>query len=84
MVPWPLLQGGWRLSRNNFGKNLFFGPKGPCGPTVGPHSAARAALFIHQPTTGTGTAASRRVILRLGNHKKQGVAGGLGALGMRF
>ena len=28
--------------------------------------------------------ASQWVILRLGNHKKWGVAGGLGALGIRF
>ena len=32
-----------KWSRNNFGKNHFFRPRAPGGPTVGPHRA-RAAL----------------------------------------
>ena len=46
--------------------------------------AGCAALRLHQVTTGMGVYASRWAILRLGNHKKWGVAGGLGALGIRF
>ena len=42
------------------------------------------ALRLHQVTTGTGVYVSRWAILRLGNHKKWGVAGGLAALGIRF
>ena len=42
------------------------------------------ALRLHQVTTGTGVYVSRWAILRLENHKECGVAGGLGALGIRF
>ena len=47
----------------------------PLAPTVG-----LPALRLHQVTTGTGVYVSRWAIVRLGNHKKWGVAGGLGAL----
>ena len=49
----------------------------PLAPTVG-----WPALRLHRVTTGTGVYVSRWAILRLGNHKKWGVAGGLGALGI--
>ena len=42
------------------------------------------ALRLHQVSSGTGVYASRWAILRLGNRKQWGVAGGLGALGIRF
>ena len=42
------------------------------------------ALRLHQVTTSTGVYVDRWAILSLGNHKKWGVAGGLGALGIRF
>ena len=47
-------------------------------------SVGWAALRLHQVTTGSGVYVSRWAILRLENHKKGGVAGGLGALGIRF
>ena len=63
----------------------FFSPRGPrwthCWP---PLCVGLPALRLHQVTTGTGVYVSRWVILRLGNHKKWGVAGELGALGIRF
>ena len=42
------------------------------------------ALRLHQVTTGGVVYVSCWAILRLGNHKKWGVAGGLGALGICF
>ena len=55
------------------------------GTAVGPHCAwAGRALRLHQVTTGTVVYVSSWASPRLGNHKKWGVAGGLGALGIRF
>ena len=53
----------------------------PLAPTV---RVGWPALRLHQVTTRTGVYVSRWAILRLGNQKKWGVAGGLGALGIRF
>ena len=74
-----------KWSRNNFGKKNFFSPWGPWWTHRWPPlCVGRPALRLHQVTTGTGVYVSRWAILRLGNHKKWGVAGGLGALGIRF
>ena len=66
-------------------KNGFFSSQGPrwthCWPKL---YAGCAALRLHQMTTTTGVYTSRWAIFRLGNHKKWGVAGGLGALGIQF
>ena len=55
----------------------------PLAPTV-PLCVGWPALRLHQVTTGTGVDVSRWAILALGNHKKWGVAGGLGAPGICF
>ena len=64
-------------------KIIFFAPgtlvDRPLAPTVG-----WPALRLHQVTASTGVYASRWAIPRGGNHKKWGVAGGLGALGIGF
>ena len=66
-------------------KKMFFSPRGPRWTHRWPPlCAGRAALRLHQVTIGTGVYASRGANLRLGNHKKWGVAGGLGGLGIRF
>ena len=63
----------------------FFSPRGPWWTHRWPQLCVGwPALRLHQVTTGTGVYVSRWAILRLGNHKKWGVAGGLGALGIRF
>ena len=56
-------------------KKIFFHPGYPGGPTVGPNRVGRAALRLHEVTTGTGVYPSRWAMLRLGNHKKWGAAG---------
>ena len=62
-----------------------FSPRGPWWTRRWPPLCAGwAALRLHQVTTSTGVYVSRWAILRLGNHKKWGVAGGVGALGIRF
>ena len=62
----------------------FFSPWGPWWTHRWPPLCVGCpALRLHQVTTGTGVYMSRWAILRLGNHKKWGVAGGLGALGIR-
>ena len=66
-------------------EKIFFSPRGPCWTHRWPPLCVGwPALRLHQVTTGTGVYVSRWAILRLGNHKKWGVAGGLGALGIRF
>ena len=66
-------------------KKSFFSPWGPWGTHRWPPLCAGwAALSLHQVTTRTGVYVSRWALLRLGNHKNWGVAGGLGALGIRF
>ena len=66
-------------------EKIFFSPRGPWWThRWPPPCAGRAALRLQQVTTGTGVYVSRWANLRLGNHKKWGVAGGLGALGIRF
>ena len=55
------------------------------GTMVGPPPplcTAHAALGLQKVTAGTGVWACRRAILRVGNPKKWGFAGGLGALGI--
>ena len=63
---------------------IFFAPETLVDPPLAPAVRGRAALRLHQVTTSTGVYASRWAILRGGNHKKWGVAGGLGALGIGF
>ena len=66
-------------------EKTFFPPWGPWWTHRWPPLCVGwPALRVHQVTTGTGVYVSRSAILRLGNHKKWGVAGGLGALGIRF
>ena len=66
-------------------KIIFFAPGGPWRTHRWPPLCVGwPALRLHQVTTGTGVYVSRWAILRLENHKKRGVAGGLGALGIRF
>ena len=66
-------------------EKIFFSPRGPWWTHRWPPLCVGwPALRLHQVTTGTGVYVSRWAILRLGNHKKWGVAGGLGALGIRF
>ena len=56
----------------------FFSPRGPWWTHRWPPlSVGWPALRLHQVTTGTGVYVSRWAVLRLGNHKKWGVAGGL-------
>ena len=43
-----------KWSRNNFGKKDFFRPGGPGGPRWPPLCAGRAALRLHEVTTGAG------------------------------
>ena len=59
---------------------IFFALGTLVDPMLAPLCVGWPAL--HQVTTSTGVYMSRRAILRLGNHKKWGVAGGLGALGI--
>ena len=74
-----------KWSRNNFGESIFFSPRGPWWTHRWPQPCAGwAALRLHQVTTGTGVKVSRWAILKLGIYKKWGVAGGIGALGIRF
>ena len=62
-----------------------FSPRGPWWTNRWPtRCAGRATLWLHQVTSGTGVQPSPWAILRVGNHEKWGVAGGLGALGIRF
>ena len=63
---------------------IFFAPGTLVDPPLAPTVRGLPALRLHQVTTGTGVYVSRWAILRLRNHKKWGVAGGLGALGIRF
>ena len=64
---------------------LFFSPWEPRWTQCWPQPCAGwSALRLHQVTTGTGVYASRWAILRLRNHKRWGVAGGLGVGGIRF
>ena len=56
----------------------------PLAPTVCGLAGPPAAPSDHQVTTGTGVYVPRWSSPRLGNHKKWRVAGGLGALGIRF
>ena len=65
-------------------KIIFFAPGTLVDPLFALSCAGRAALRLHQVTTSTGVYASRWAIPRGGNHKKLGVAGGLGALGIGF
>ena len=66
-------------------EKMFFSPWGPWWTHRWPPLCVGwPALRLHQVTTGTGVYVSRWAILRLGNHKKWGVAGGLGARGIRF
>ena len=64
---------------------IIFSPRGPWWTHRWPPLCVGCpTLRPHQVTTGTGVYVSLWAILRLGNHKKWGVAGGLGALGIRF
>ena len=66
-------------------KKIFFSPKGPWWTHRWPPLCVGwSALRLHQVTTGMVVYVSRWASLRLENHKKWGVAGGLGALGIRF
>ena len=66
-------------------EKMIFSPWGPWWTHRWPPLCVGwPALRLHQVTTGTGVYVSRWAILRLGNHKKWGVAGGLGARGIRF
>ena len=66
-------------------KLIFFSPRGLCwNNRWPPPRVGRGALRLHQVTAGIGVEASHWAILRLGNRKKWGVAGGLGALKIRF
>ena len=57
-----------KWSRNNFGKDPLFKPR------------TLVDSILHQITTSTGAQASRWASLRVGNDKKRGFRGGLGAL----
>ena len=64
-------------------EKIFFSPRGPWWThRWPPPCTARVALRLHQVTTDIGVKASHLATLRLGNQKKWGVAGGLGALGI--
>ena len=56
----------------------------PLAPTVRGLAGPPAASSDHWYGVYTGVYVSRWASLRLGNHKKWGVAGGLGALGIGF
>ena len=70
--------------RTTLEKIIFFAPGTLVDPPLAPTVRGWPALRLHQVTAGTGFYVSRWAILRLGNHKKWGAAGGLGALGIRF
>ena len=66
-------------------EKIFFSPRGPWWTQRWPPLCVGwPALRLHQVTTGTGVYMSRWAMLRLGNRKKWGVAGGPGGLGIRF
>ena len=66
-------------------EKIFFSPRGHWWTHRWPPLCVGwPALRLHQVTAGTGVYVSHWAILRLGNHKKWGAAGGLGALGIRF
>ena len=66
-------------------KIFFFPPRRPWWTHRWPPLCVGwPALRLRKVTTGTGVYVSRWAMLRLGNHKKWGVVGGLGALGIRF
>ena len=64
---------------------MFFSALGTLvDPPLAPAVCGPGCPPTHQVTTSAGVYASRWAIPRGGNHKKWGVAGGLGALGIRF
>ena len=63
---------------------IFFALGTLVDPPLAPTVRGLAGAWLHQVTTGTGVYESRWAILRGGNHKKWGVAAGLGALGIRI
>ena len=63
---------------------FFFGLGTLVGAPLAPTCAGRVAFRLHRVTSGKGVYASRGAILSLGTHKKWRVAGGVGALGIRF
>ena len=66
-------------------EKIFFSPWGPWWTRRWPTLCVGwPALQLHQVTTGTGVYVSCWAFLRPGNHKKWGVAGGLGAPGIGF
>ena len=65
-------------------KIIFFALGTLVDPPLAPTVRGLPALRLHQVTIGTGVYVSRLAILRGVNHKKRGVAGGLGAPGIRF
>ena len=65
-------------------KMIFFALGTLVDPPLAPTVRGLAGPWLHKVTTSTGVYVSRWAILRLGNHKKWGVAGGLGALGIRI
>ena len=66
-------------------EKIFFSPRRPWWTHRWPPLCVGwPALRLHRVTTNTGVYVSRWAILRLANHKKWGVPGGLGAFGTRF
>ena len=66
-------------------EKIFSSPRGPWWTHRWPPLCVGwPALRLHQVTTGTGVYVSCWAMLRLREHKKWGVVGGLGALGIRF
>ena len=63
---------------------IFFAPGTLVDPPLAPAVCGPGCPPTHHVTTSTGVYASRWAIPRGGKHKKWGVAGGLGALGIGF
>ena len=63
---------------------IFFAPETLVDPPLAPNVRGLAGPPAAPSEHWYGVYVSRWAILRLGNHKKWGVAGGLGALGIRF